>query len=137
MAAGVVAKTTHFALHQLKPQLNLDSPESASPSANAQGLLSFDPLFPAAPLNHPANLDSWLGAMVPKRWAKRAVTRNALKRQIYAVSAECAPRLPRSAWVVCLRSTFDRQVFVSASSERLKQAARSELLELFSKVMPA
>jgi ribonuclease P protein component len=75
--------------------------------------------------------------MVPKRWAKRAVTRNALKRQIYAVSAECAPRLPRSAWVVRLRSTFDRQVFVSASSERLKQAARSELLQLFSKVMPA
>ena len=75
--------------------------------------------------------------MVPKRWAKRAVTRNALKRQIYAVSAECESKLPLSAWVVRLRATFDRQQFVSASSERLKQAARAELLQLFSKVSQA
>ena len=33
--------------------------------------------------------------MVPKRWAKRAVTRNAIKRQIYNVSAAFEAALPR------------------------------------------
>ncbi len=126
MAGGVVAKTTHFALHQLKPQWIQSDPNG--PLANAQGLFLLGPLFPCQPQA------AWLGAMVPKRWAKRAVTRNALKRQIYAVSAECEPRLPLAAWVVRLRATFDRQQFVSASSELLKQAARTELLLLFNQV---
>jgi ribonuclease P protein component len=128
MAGAVVAKTPHFALHQLKPQLNPTA--STGPSANAQGPFLLGPLFPQ---DSPPS--GWLGAMVPKRWAKRAVTRNALKRQIYAVSAECGAKLPLSAWVVRLRATFDRQVFVSASSEQLKQAARAELQQLFSKVV--
>jgi ribonuclease P protein component len=69
--------------------------------------------------------------MVPKRWARRAVTRNAIKRQIYAVSQRFADQLPDAAHVVRLRSTFDRQQFVSATSEPLKQAVRSELEQLF------
>ena len=32
--------------------------------------------------------DVWMGALVPKRWARRAVTRNAIKRQIYSVSVD-------------------------------------------------
>jgi ribonuclease P protein component len=31
---------------------------------------------------------AWLGAMVPKRWARRSVTRHTIKRQIYAVSSD-------------------------------------------------
>jgi ribonuclease P protein component len=72
-----------------------------------------------------------MGAMVPKRWAKRAVTRNMIKRQIYSVGAQAASALPRAAYVVRLRATFDRQQFVSASSVALKNAARQELLALF------
>ena len=71
--------------------------------------------------------------MIPKRWAKRAVTRNAIKRQIYNVSSEFEPRLPASAHVVRLRSGFDRQQFISASSDRLKLAVRTELQQLFSR----
>jgi ribonuclease P protein component len=78
--------------------------------------------------------DVWVGAMVPKRWAKRAVTRNAIKRQIYSVSTEIESVLPVSAHVVRLRAGFDRAQFKSATSEALKKAVRTEIELLFSKV---
>ncbi len=82
--------------------------------------------------------DVWLGAMVPKRWARRAVTRNAIKRQIYNVSANFADALPCAAHVVRLRSEFDRKQFISASSDALKAAVRTELEQLFARaVMPS
>ena len=72
-----------------------------------------------------------MGAMVPKRWARRAVTRNAIKRQIYAVSTLFEDRLPHAAHVVRLRTAFDRRQYISATSEQLKQAVRQELEQLF------
>ena len=69
--------------------------------------------------------------MVPKRWARRAVTRNAIKRQIYTVGATFEGHLPQAAHVVRLRTAFDRKQFVSATSEALKQAVRAELEQLF------
>lgn len=75
--------------------------------------------------------------MVPKRWAKRAVTRNAIKRQIYTVSAEFESSLTESAHVVRLRSGFDRAQFVSATSDALKLAVRTELLGLFGRAQLA
>ncbi len=78
----------------------------------------------------------WLGAMVPKRWAKRAVTRNAIKRQIYSVSADFERKLTVRAHVVRLRTSFDRSQFVSATSDVLKAAVRAELQQLFLRVVP-
>ena len=74
--------------------------------------------------------DRWIGAMVPKRWAKRAVTRNAIKRQIYTVSADFSDQFPHAAFVVRMRRTFSRTEFVSAVSEQLKQAVRAEIQAL-------
>ncbi len=68
--------------------------------------------------------------MVPKRWAKRAVTRNAIKRQIYAVSADFSQMYPQAAFVVRLRSGFARADFVSAVSDELRQAVRREIQTL-------
>ena len=68
--------------------------------------------------------------MVPKRWAKRAVTRNAIKRQIYTVSADFSHQYPQAAYVVRLRRDFSRKEFISASSEPLKQAVRAEVQAL-------
>lgn len=76
---------------------------------------------------------AWLGALVPKRWAKRAVTRNAIKRQIYNVSAVLAPTLAEAAYVVRLRGQFDKKYFPSASSAALKTLVAHELLSLFEK----
>ena len=107
LAGATVARTAHFALHRCA----LDAPP--------EGAL----LFGCAP-------DVWLGAMVPKRWAKRAVTRNAIKRQIYQVSTEAEVSLPSAAHVVRLRAGFDRKEFVSATSDKLKAAVRAELQQL-------
>jgi len=108
LAGMTVARTPHFALHRLALQPDADGTRS--------------PLFAAH--------DAWLGAMVPKRWAKRAVTRNALKRQIYTVSQLYQDKLPVAAYVVRLRSGFDRVQFVSASSDALKLAVRAEVQQL-------
>jgi ribonuclease P protein component len=74
--------------------------------------------------------------MVPKRWAKRAVTRNTIKRQIYAVSESQSAAFAESAYVVRLRAGFDRSQFISASSTLLKAAVRQELLQLLGSKAP-
>ena len=121
MAGETVARTAHFALHRLVLGARECAPASERPGAQA--------LF--------SGPDVWLGAMVPKRWARRAVTRNAIKRQIYGVAAALEPTLPPAAHVVRLRATFDRKQFVSASSDPLKQAVRAELQQLFERALGA
>jgi ribonuclease P protein component len=122
LAGGTVSRTAHFALHRL----NLPKPSNrASAAAEHHG---------PAPSPEQALFDLsgvWLGAMVPKRWARRAVTRNAIKRQIYNVSERFGERLPVAAHVVRLRTAFDRKFFISASSDQLKLAVRLELEQLF------
>lgn len=122
MAGGTVARTAHFALHRvaLDPAPAADTP-SGPGSVRPQALFAVEGV--------------WLGALVPKRWARRAVTRNTIKRQIYAVSGHFESRLPAAAHVVRLRSGFDRSQFVSATSERLKQAVRAELEQLFARAL--
>ena len=109
MAGAPVAKTPHFALHRTA----LDT--------SGEG----KPLFPIA--------DAWLGVLLPKRWARRAVTRNAIRRQIYEVARQRTAPLPQAAWVVRLRSEFSRKQFVSATSDALKCAVRLELEQLLSR----
>ena len=128
MAGGTVSRTAHFALHRLV--LDAAGSAAANPASAA----------PTGPGSLPSTQgpqalfavpDVWLGAMVPKRWARRAVTRNTIKRQIYTVGATFEARLPQAAHVVRLRTAFDRKQFVSATSDQLKQAVRAELLQLF------
>ena len=104
-----MAKTPHFALHRVA----LDTPVEGKP------------LFPVA--------DAWLGVLLPKRWARRAVTRNAIRRQIYETARHRAAPLPQAAWVVRLRSEFSRTQFVSATSDALKRAVRLELEQLLAR----
>ncbi len=122
LAGGTVSRTAHFALHRLPLVASVISPEATAQSAGpapdeAQALFAVTGV--------------WMGAMVPKRWARRAVTRNTIKRQIYAVSERFADRLPQAAHVVRLRTAFDRKQFISATSEQLKLAVRQELEQLF------
>jgi len=110
MAGAPVAKTAHFALH-------------STGLGHATGARM---LFPVA--------DTWLGVLLPKRWARRAVTRNAIRRQIYETARAMAPVLPQAALVVRLRSEFSRKQFLSATSEVLKRAVRAELELLLARV---
>ncbi len=124
MAAGTVSRTAHFALHRLELKAGRAPNTAAGP-----GSVGPEALF-AVRVETP---EPWIGAVLPKRWAKRAVTRNAIKRQIYAVSQTLEPSLPQAAHVVRLRAGFDRKQFVSASSDALKRAVRGELQELFAR----
>lgn len=123
LAGKTVARTRHFALHCAP----LPLPETTPPTSSAQvatrgvGKALFTP--------H----DHWLGAMTPKRSAKRAVTRNAIKRQIYTVSSDLIFKSPAAAYVVRLSAAFDKTLFTSASSPALKAAVREELHQLFAK----
>lgn len=103
-------------------RMNLDTADSAMASAPLQ-------LFADARL--------WYGALAPKRWARRAVTRNLVKRQIYSLFAQRESGLPAAAYVVRLRSGFDRAEFHSAASAALRVAVRAELQQLLGKAMRA
>lgn len=124
LAGERIASTPHFVLHR-----------NVLPDMRRPG--TGDRQDPSARLAEAGSDLVWLGAMVPKRWAKRAVTRNAIKRQIYSVSSQVVFDVPGAAHVVRLRSGFDRKQFVSASSDRLKDLVRQELLRLFGSIKPA
>ena len=83
----------------------------------------------------PPGPQRWLGLVVPKKHAKRAVTRTLVKRQIRNVAAQCAAGLEPGLWVVRQRSPFDPKAFPSAASDALKEAARAELRALFERAV--
>lgn len=107
MAGATVSRTPHFALHRAAEATGARQSPGAGGSARVA-----------------------IGALVPKRWARRAVTRNLLKRQIYQLAATFEARLPPCAHVIRLRSGFDRSQFPSAASTALKRAVRAELEQL-------
>ena len=63
------------------------------------------------PATDPSPGLSWVGAVVPKRHARRAVTRSLIKRQIYAAAERHRDRIAPGLWIVRLRSPFDRAEF--------------------------
>ena len=73
----------------------------------------------------------WFGCVVPKRHARRAVTRSLLKRQIRGALHRHAAVLPAGLWLVRLRAGFPIAEFVSARSTALAAAAAAELDGLF------
>jgi len=147
LEARAIARSEHFALHRLElADRALASPFSdMAPAAQSPTLITgsamslgvpASPLSPKAPaLFAPVGL--WLGAMVPKRWAKRSVTRHAIKRQIQEVAQQCLPLDQKAAYLVRLRATYSREQFHSSSSMALKQAVRAELLTLMARLRPS
>ncbi|MBL0421270.1 ribonuclease P protein component [Ramlibacter sp. AW1] len=118
MAGQTVSRTAHFALHRVP-----SNPAMPSQASTADTQVST------------ADAGLLLGVVIPKRWARRAVTRNTIRRQIFAVADEVASALPPVAHVVRLRAGFDREQFVSATSERLRSVVRAELRQLFSRAL--
>lgn len=150
LAGKTLARTRHFALHCAllsRP----DAPRADAITAIVTTATAATPATSAtrAPPPHPtaglalkslfARHDHWVGALTPKRSAKRAVTRNAIKRQIYTVSPDLILPSPPAAYVVRLSAAFDKTLFPSAASPALKTAVREELRQLFSKagLLPA
>ncbi|HZN86648.1 MAG TPA: ribonuclease P protein component [Burkholderiales bacterium] len=127
LAAPSRARSAHFAVHHLDaaPAAPKRSSKRVIPSLSTElstGLTT----AAAAVVDDGMGGRAWLGAVVPKRHARRAVTRSLLKRQIRAAAAR-RPGLPAGLWVVRLRAPFAREQFPSAASRALGAAARTEL----------
>ena len=124
LAGNIIARTAHFALHRngFHIQASQADPEKSTVNGFDVSALFPSVLFPVQSV--------WMGAIVPKRWAKRAVTRNAIKRQIYTVSAGFLRNYSQAAFVVRLRKEFSRKEFPSATSDCLIEAVRAEIVAL-------
>jgi ribonuclease P protein component len=72
----------------------------------------------------------WWGCVIPKRHARRAVSRNMLRRQIRAAVQRHEVELDPGLWLVRLRQPFATKTFVSADSPALRRAAATELDQL-------
>ena len=135
------ARSAHFAIHFLdgQPKRLLSGGTAISPGLepvrrelSTDGAPSSAQLVDDSASTVPPRANRvWLGAVVPKRHARRSVTRSLIRRQIQAAllrrDAPGQPPLRPGLWVVRLRAPFDRAVFTSASSAALRGVARGEL----------
>jgi len=127
------AKSDHFALHCLRTT-------ELSTGKSPMGTQPVDDLpaqRPAKPIRKRPDCPR-LGLVVPKRMARRAVTRNQVKRQVRAFwdlwwreMASLRPDFETIDWVVRLRAPIDKRQFISARSDDLGSLLRSELPGLF------
>jgi ribonuclease P protein component len=136
LAVPARQRSTHFALHHLpeRPAARL-LPARLSRKMAIDGPLAAKLSTSDAPSCSQAVDDSsptghWLGTVVPKRHAKRAATRNLVKRQIHHQFQACSASLPPGLWVVRLKAPFAPQQFLSARSVALAVEVRTELASL-------
>jgi ribonuclease P protein component len=112
-----VARSKHFVVHR-----------ATNPAPAPEDVIKPDP-------SHVNGL--CLAALLPKRWAKRAVTRNALRRQIYAAFANQQTQLVPVPHLVRMRAAMDPTLFTSACSDPLKKAVRQEIDQLLTHLSAA
>ena len=139
LARPAIKSTRHFALHALRSEpARFHHPKSRTDDDNLSTAgahilhPSVDRFESAGPILATQGPAHWLGLVVPKRHARRAVTRTLLKRQIREGVSRHAESLPAGLLVVRLRSHFDKRVYPSAASTALRDEVRAELEQLFS-----
>jgi len=119
MAYPPVARSQHFVVHRASDSVATTPPGpqtgGAPPEMPLQGLC--------------------MATLIPKRWAKRAVTRNAVRRQIMAAFSHEQKSLPPVPHLVRLQSPFDAKAFNSASSVALKHAVSQEMAQLLKRLV--
>lgn len=128
------ARSPHFAVHFLAESPQAWQPKGAgienAPSGPRVAELSTDEFREATKsVDEGLPQGRWLGLVVPKKHAKRSVTRSLLKRRIRA-AVVLAEALDAGMWVVRLRSPFPRTEFSSAASEDLGHVVSAELARL-------
>ena len=134
LATPALAKSPHFVLHHVAAS---PAPSSGPGRKPPNPELSTD----RAP-NRSPDVDNtrspsqwWLGLVVPKRHARRSVTRSLLKRQMRVHANGHHHRLPPGQWVIRLRAAFDPVRYASATSPQLRDAVRRELAQVFARVV--
>ncbi len=127
LAVPPCSRSAHFALHHLQAR-----PGAMQQPADGKLYTDDSPLSDRSVDNSPEGY--WLGNVIPKRHAARAVTRNMLRRQARAAMQRHVGQLRPGLWLVRLRQPFVRTAFVSADSPALRAAASVELERLFARV---
>jgi ribonuclease P protein component len=139
MSAPSKAKTKHFVLQYLSAEPSSISRRKAvgsvvdlSTTEPQPKIRSVDGSIQSYSVSKPR--ETWLGVVVPKRYAKRAVTRSLIKRRMYFAveSQQRSESLQLGLWVLRLRAEYDRPFFTSATSASLRSAIDTELRLLFS-----
>jgi ribonuclease P protein component len=131
LAVPPCLRSAHFAVHYLQTE---PLPSRRVLRHRTPRMLSTDSSTKADDVVDNSPRDSWLGQMLPKRHAARAVTRNLLRRQVRAAIARHEARLAPGLWLVRLRRPFAGADFPSAASQALRRAAARELDQLFARI---
>ncbi len=144
LLAKSLLRSAHFAVHHVssppsptpKPARLLMKNNLSTDGAPLEAMLvdkSENPAPSASALQasgQAAVLGAWMGCVVPKRHARRSVTRSLIKRQMRAAvqrQQASAAGLAPGLWLVRLTAGFPVAEFVSARSSHLADAARLEL----------
>ncbi len=127
LSAPVRHRSAHFALHHLSggplpPRRRPDSTQNQELSTATAPIV--------ADIVDNCSGSHWLGLVVPKRHARRAVTRSMIKRQMRQLFAAHALALPPGRWVLRLKAPCGGPRFVSAASPPLHDLLRAELMRL-------
>jgi ribonuclease P protein component len=115
LATRPAARSAHFAFHVAPSPVVRELSTGGAPTAD----VSVDDCLARA------------AVAVPKRFARRAVTRSALKRQMRAAMTRHAATFAGSDCVMRLRAPFPTTLYGSAASGALVAEARRELDDLF------
>ncbi len=126
-------RSAHFALHHV-------AGEPAVPKKPArvlvQSKLSTALVGSSAQVVDNFGGGQWLGCVVPKRHARRSVTRSLIKRQMRSAFERHARLLPAGLWLLRLSQGFKVSDFVSARSAALALSVRTELEALLLNQQP-
>jgi ribonuclease P protein component len=145
LAAPVQRRSAHFCLQFVygtptvpRPVVKAAAPQEFSTGSSEILTTSVDNLVGPGPSASSGTSEGrWLGCVVPKRHARRAVTRSMLKRQMRSAVERHAQALAPGLWLLRLRSGFAVKQFPSADSAALRAAARAELDTLLQGPLPA
>lgn len=148
-----VARTAHFFLYALPrlsatdqsgPRHGTPPPQAPANDLASQELSTGEALV-AVPGVDDSSAALRFGLVLPKKQARRSVTRSLIRHQAREALRRHAPGLAGQrrfgqeldAWVLRLRAPFDRQQFPSAASPALSAAVRLELDELWGRLAQA
>jgi ribonuclease P protein component len=124
------SRSAHFVVHHVAT--GPSAPQFRRRKTDESELSTVDAPLGATPVDKsPAG--HWLGCVIPKRHARRSVTRNLLRRQIRSAMLSHAAQLDAGLWLVRLRAPFAREKYPSAASDALRAAAFDELSQLFAR----
>jgi ribonuclease P protein component len=133
LAVPPCLRSAHFAVHHVAAVPALS--RRALRHAAARKLSTDSSTDPDNPVDKLPNA-VWLGPMIPKRHAPRAVTRNLLRRQVRAAAQRHEALLSAGLWLVRLRRPFAPAESPSAASPALRRMVAAELDRLFERAGP-